>query len=142
MNPRDFQDAATFLLAHGPAYNRSAISRAYYATFHVALTHLIAAGFSFKKNDSRHVEVSRHLQWCRVEAVRAVGSELSDFRSVRNKADYDLDLSDFDTDKTAQLWVRAAQNHIRDLDSAFGGNQKDQIISSIRENWRKVYGKA
>src|SRR4051794_14520887 len=141
MNPREFQKVATGLLGHhSPAHNRSAISRAYYAAFHVALMHLRANGFTFSKSDSRHNEVSRHLLWCDDKLVKAIGSELSDFRGVRNKADYDLEVAELETDKTAALWAKAAERHIEELDQAFGGANKDAIVATIMANKKKAMG--
>jgi uncharacterized protein (UPF0332 family) len=141
MNPRDIQNVARDLLSHKTAaHNRSAISRAYYALFHVAIQLLQSAGFSFRVNDSCHNDVSRHLLWCDEPAIQAIGSELGDFRGARNKADYRLNVRDLDGDSTASHWVDAAERYIGELEQAFSGPNRDKIVASIRENRRRAIG--
>ena len=62
MDPRDFHSQAVALLRGGrPVDCRSAISRAYYAAFHVAAQLLRTNGFSILENHTAHEQVTRHL---------------------------------------------------------------------------------
>src|SRR6185503_2773546 len=91
MDPRDFRTLAVVLVKPGaPANNRTAIGRAYYAAFNVALNHLRAEGFQIKQNNSAHEEVTRHLAWSNDADVQRAGSQIQDLRGKRNKADYKL----------------------------------------------------
>jgi uncharacterized protein (UPF0332 family) len=141
MNPRDFHALAVELLTKStPSRNRSAISRAYYAAFHVALDHLQAAGFTIARNDSVHREVSRLLDWSDDATLKNVGAKLNDLRGARNRADYDVAQTKYETDKTAAAWVQAAADCIATLDQTFGGPNIATIVDTIRINRKRVYG--
>jgi uncharacterized protein (UPF0332 family) len=91
MNFRSFLKLAE-TLAEGSteAEWRTAISRAYYAAFHVACEQLVSLGFRVPhRSEQSHAYAWR--RWSnagRAEAERA-GSDLNGLRSDRNKADYD-----------------------------------------------------
>jgi hypothetical protein len=92
MNPRDFLDVANDL-ATGirEADWRSAVSRAYYAAFHVARQLLKQCGFAVPRADQAHAYVWLRLSNSGHPAVRKAGADLGYLRSDRNGADYDLD---------------------------------------------------
>lgn len=132
MDPREFHTQAVNLLRAGrPADCRSAISRAYYAAFHVAAKILRSNGFAILDNHHAHEQVTRHLLGSGDPAVVAVGSQLTELRGARNKADYRLSLAAIETVKTARMWVAKADAHIRTLETSFGGPGRDQIIANI-----------
>jgi uncharacterized protein (UPF0332 family) len=140
MDPREFHAQAVNLLqAGGPADCRSAISRAYYAAFHVAAATLRAHGFNILENHTAHEQVTRHLLGSNDPAVMAIASQLGDLRGMRNKADYRLTLPSVENVKTAQPLVATAGRHIRALEAAFSGPGRDAIIAAILD-WKKKSG--
>jgi hypothetical protein len=140
MDPRAFHTQAVDLLRGGqPADCRSAISRAYYAAFNVAAALLRANGFPILENHTSHEQVRRHLLGSNNAGVMGVGSQLGDLRGMRNKADYKLALSAVEDVRAAQVVVTTAGKHIRDLDSAFTGPDRERIVAAILE-WKKKSG--
>ena len=140
MDPRDFHSQAVALLRGGrPVDCRSAISRAYYAAFHVAAQLLRTNGFSILENHTAHEQVTRHLLGSGDPTVMAIASQLGDLRGMRNKADYRLALATVGNVKTAQVWVAAAGQHIETLTQAFAGPNRDSIVEAIGR-WKKLAG--
>jgi uncharacterized protein (UPF0332 family) len=92
MKPRDFLEVADALsMANKEADWRTAVSRAYYAAFHVAWRLLQGPGFQIPRADQAHAYLWRRLSNCGHIDVENAGKDLSDLRRVRNWADYDLD---------------------------------------------------
>ena len=141
MDPRDFRTLAVVLVKPGaPANNRTAIGRAYYAAFNVALNHLRAEGFQIKQNNSAHEEVTRHLAWSNDADVQRAGSQIQDLRGKRNKADYKLTDPETDSDTAATFWVGKAHDCITMLDGAFQGTNKATIVQDIKAKRKSIYG--
>ena len=91
MNSRDFLDlAAELILGEREADWRSAVSRAYYAAFHVARQLLDICGFRVPQADRSHKYLAQRLMNSGHPEVVDVGLDLDDLRRVRNSADYDL----------------------------------------------------
>jgi uncharacterized protein (UPF0332 family) len=91
----------------GPADYRSAISRAYYGAYHVAVEFLKASG-SIPPRD--HGEVQRML--ARMGSANTLGAShfLSDLQSRRVKADYLLDFAAAETAAYARQSVEMARD--------------------------------
>jgi uncharacterized protein (UPF0332 family) len=117
MNGRDFLPLARSLSNQGtePA-RRSAVSRAYYAAFHVARDWLESLGFVVPSADTCHKYLCLRLQNCGDPAVLRAGAKLDALRSVRNRADYDMAFPI--PAGTAARFVQSAQDIIRALDAA------------------------
>src|SRR5262249_23489096 len=91
MDPREFLTLARQLsLATTESAWRSAISRAYYAAFHVARQLLEDLGFAVPYADRADGYVWLRLSNCGEAVVEQAGRELNDLRRHRNSADYDL----------------------------------------------------
>ncbi len=91
MNGRDFLLAAKLLLPMTlEAAWRSAVSRAYYAAFHVARQLLEDLGFRVPYGDQAHAYLWLRLYNCGDPQVRLAGRELNYLRGERNRADYNL----------------------------------------------------
>lgn len=91
MNPTAFLDVAYLLLeGESEAEWRSAVSRGYYAAFHVARQLLNACGFVMPLTDP-HAFIIRRLSNAKYPEVVEAGWRFSDLRANRNWADYDLD---------------------------------------------------
>lgn len=91
MNGRDFLNSARRLAA-GPDESdwRSAVSRAYYAAFHVARDLLAALGFQTPRADRAHNYLYARLNNSGDAGVEDVAKRLHELRRRRNQADYDL----------------------------------------------------
>jgi uncharacterized protein (UPF0332 family) len=89
MNGRDFLGVAR-RLASGPeeADWRSAVSRAYYAAFHVGCELLAGLRFGVPQADRAHSFVYVRLNNCGDPAAVKAGATLFDLRRNRNRADY------------------------------------------------------
>ena len=91
MDGRDFLTLAQQLAsATTEAAWRSAISRAYYAAFHVAKHLLEDLRFAVPRADLAHAYIWMRLCNCGDPQVESAGMRLNDLRRERNWADYDL----------------------------------------------------
>ena len=105
MDPKQFQFLASRLSEHGayPAEFRTAISRSYYAVFHLGLDLLDGMGFSIPENPNAHEEVYRHLNNSGDKDLVKVAVKMGDLRTKRIHADYRLSRSDGESNQPAQL---------------------------------------
>jgi hypothetical protein len=71
------------------------------------------------------------------EVVKA-GSKLGDLQSQRNQADYRLNNTDVEDEKTAQALVEEAKRIIQTLDGCRGGPKGVEIKKAIQDWGRKV----
>jgi uncharacterized protein (UPF0332 family) len=115
MDGRDFLSVAKGLLSAGTeAAWRSAVSRAYYAIFHVARELLEDLGFAVPRGDRAHGHLWLRLSNCGDPPVENAGRELSDLRRERNRADYDVNVPL--SSSTAAALVRDAEQIMLALD--------------------------
>ena len=90
MNWRDFLTLASRLAAaKTEAEWRSAVSRGYYATFHVARQLLAGMGFRVPRADRAHQYLVFRLSNSGDANVEQAGRDLDTLRRMRNRADYD-----------------------------------------------------
>ena len=117
MNWRDFLLLAT-RLANGSteADWRTAVSRAYYATFHVARRLLADLSFTVPRADRAHQYLVFRLSNCGEAAVEQAGRDLETLRRLRNRADYD-EVPAL-TQPQAAAAAQLAEDIIRVLDAA------------------------
>lgn len=94
---------------------RSAVSRAYYAAFHVAREFMSDLGFATPRADQAHAFLWRRLGNCGHVPLTLAGSRLNQLRGERNRADYDLNLNL--AWKDAQAAVKSASLIIATLQS-------------------------
>lgn len=91
MTGHDFLVLADHLLAGSTeAEWRSAVSRAYYASFHVARDLMTALSFAVPRGDRAHGHLWLRLSNSGNASVGIAGHRLKDLRSARNRADYEL----------------------------------------------------
>jgi uncharacterized protein (UPF0332 family) len=69
---------------------RTAVSRTYYAAFHVARDFFVALRFVVSRSDKAHAYLWLRLQNCKDAPLVKAGSDLNNLRNLRNKADYDF----------------------------------------------------
>jgi hypothetical protein len=90
MNGRDFLPLAVDLAAgSSEAAWRTSISRAYYATFHVARELLRALRFRVPRADKAHNYLYERLNNCGLPIVESAARDLNALRFSRNDADYE-----------------------------------------------------
>jgi uncharacterized protein (UPF0332 family) len=134
MNPREFHDLALKLIRGGsPAEVRSAISRAYYAAFHVGAEILEGMGFTINKGPGAHGEVRNRLGNSGDPDVVRVSSLLGTLHSRRIEADYRLNSEIVENPKNAQGLVNQANDVIQTLIRCCEGPHRARIIQAIRD---------
>ena len=120
MNPRDFLDTASRLSSSSSptaADLRTSVSRAYYAAFNVALEFLRNAGVKPPDGWEGHRLVSEALQYSDDHEIRAGAAELTDLRKARWKADYEMDDTEVEYERTVRKLVARSRQMIRKLDN-------------------------
>lgn len=137
MNERDFLTLAQLLAARTEeAAWRSAVSRGYYAAFHVARLLLEDLGFMVPRADRAHSHLWLRLANCGNPSVASAGSELNVLRRNRNEADYDLAAAF--TQSFAQARVRVAELTIQAFDAASIEPTRSQIRDAMKIYERDV----
>ena len=136
MNGRAFLDLAQELATSDTEQRRrTAVSRAYYGAYHVALEFVRNCDVIVPKHDV-HVK----LQWCIQQIgehaarndITKAGSKLGDLRTERNKADYDLDDGSIAKPANALKAVKRAEQIVASI-SAWAA---DGTTTSIRQHVR------
>ncbi len=137
MNFRDYLPLAV-QLANGSteAEWRSAVSRAYYAAFHVGCELLRALRFVVPRADRAHAYLWLRLANSTHAGVNHAGLSLKHLRGERNRADYEhhFRLSQ----ATAVKYVRFAEDIIRALDAAALEPTRTQITDAMKIYERDV----
>ena len=87
---------------------RSAVNRAYYGAFHLALAFLEDIERAVPRNANAHVQVARKLQSAGQADAYLAGSLLGDLHTERIKADYRLDHKQIGTSAFARICVETA----------------------------------
>jgi uncharacterized protein (UPF0332 family) len=137
MNERDFLSLAHILAVRSEeAAWRSAISRGYYAAFHVARLLLEDLGFTVPRADRAHGYLWLRLANCGEASVQNAGSDLNLLRRHRNQADYDLTVGF--TQGFTQGRVQAAEQIIQALDAAALEPTRTQITDAMKIYERDV----
>ncbi len=137
MDFRDFLSvAATLTNGATEAEWRSAISRAYYAAFHVARKLLLDLGFRVPHADRAHGYLWLRLSNAGVAEVKQAGRQLNDLRRERNRADYDDRRTILHADTADD--VHFAEEIIRALDAAALEPVRTQITDTMRVYERDV----
>lgn len=136
MNGRDFLPLARKLAADpSEAAWRSALSRAYYAAFHVARELLESMGFAVPKADAAHKHMAWRLGNCGDAQVEDVGQKLDILRGERNSADYDMRHPM--PQNLAQQRIKMVEQILRTLD-AIGEPTRTQITDAVKIYERDV----
>jgi hypothetical protein len=140
MDPRNFLDVAFDLAGEfREADWRSAVSRAYYAAFHVAGQLLQRCSFVVPQGDQAHGFSWIRLANCGDTSGQQAGNELRRLRGARNRADYAL-AQPF-TQMYALDFTRVAEHIIRSLDRiAASPTLLNQVTDTMRVYERDVLG--
>jgi uncharacterized protein (UPF0332 family) len=94
---------------------RSAISRAYYAAFHFAKDFLRQFEIKLNTGPSGHGEAVRYLFNCGYATAQVAARRLEDLRTIRNHADYNLEMRGLDNNRQAMVCVEQAADFKSDL---------------------------
>jgi uncharacterized protein (UPF0332 family) len=137
MDPETFLSLADEWV-HGPteAHWRSAVSRAYYAAFHVARLLLEDLGFEVERGDRAHAYLTHRLCQCSHPEVGTAGTTLIDLRRSRNDADYGLK-TPFSHRRAIQE-VHTAHDTIAALQRGFVDPNRMPTTEAIRQYERDV----
>ena len=136
MDGRDFLKVADTLLAgNTEAEWRSAVSRAYYAAFHVARELLGQCGFQVPQGERAHAYLWLRLSNAGDPRVQNAGARLQIRRRERNQADYDMNRKIVQA--VALVQVQAAKDVVNVLD-AVTGPLGTQITDAIKTYERDV----
>jgi uncharacterized protein (UPF0332 family) len=128
--------AATLAAGTTRAEWRTAVSRAYYAAFHVARDLLISLGFRAPQGDRAHGYLWLRLANAGVGAVQAAGNYLNLLRRERNRADYDGHVAV--SQAMAANEVQNARDIIQALDAAAVEPVRTQITDAMKVYERHV----
>jgi uncharacterized protein (UPF0332 family) len=133
MDPKHFLDLARQLSARDDAPAcRTAISRAYYAAYHVAAGMLKnRIGVRIPSGVGGHGAVQDCLALCEDPDVKRVGHRIATLYSDRVRADYRLDRRDVETARNARLRVDAAQVIIGILGKCLGDNARLEAMRDV-----------
>jgi uncharacterized protein (UPF0332 family) len=137
MDFRDYLTVADDLVNGGTeAEWRSAVSRAYYAAFHVGCQLLRALGFTVPHADRAHGYVWMRLSNSGHPDVLVAGQDLNYLRRERNRADYDGRRAL--AHSTARDRVQLAHDIIRTLDAALVEPTRTRITDAMKLYERDV----
>jgi uncharacterized protein (UPF0332 family) len=120
MNPRDYLAQASELVqkeSPSAADLRTAVSRSYYATFHVAVALLKKSGIKAPEGWEGHKLVAEALRYTEDPQLQAAASELDDLRKARWKADYDMEDDDVEHQRTVEKSVARARQAVKKMDA-------------------------
>jgi uncharacterized protein (UPF0332 family) len=137
MNWRDFLALAARLAAEATEADwRTAVSRAYYAAFHVARTLLSDLRFTVPRADRAHQYLVFRLSNSGEASVEQAGRDLETLRRLRNRADYDE--TPAVTQPQASAAAQVAQGVIQALDNARQQPARTQIADAMMVYERDV----
>ncbi len=141
MRSVEFLALASELLAAGSEpRNRAAVSRAYYGAFHFVKELMDAAGVFLPASAEAHRQMQLCLKESQVDAARRAGDKLELLRTQRNRADYDLRITSFQSGKGAATLLSEAQEVVALLEnvraeprwSAFRANVRTYASQVLR----------
>lgn len=137
MDFRDFLNVAT-ALANGrvEAEWRSAVSRAYYAAFHVARQLFDELSFAVPRADRAHGYLWLRPANAGHRDVEEAGNRLNALRRERNRADYDPHV--FVSQAIARTHLQRAEEIIQALDAAAIEPVRSQITDAMKLYERDV----
>lgn len=110
---------------------RSAVSRAYYALFHIGRWLLLRCGFAVKRGEQAHAYIWRRLENCGYRKVQIAGAFLNTLRGDRNLADYDFDQPFHQA--MANDDVMKARETVQVLEEAAAENIVQTIAEAMKE---------
>ena len=144
MDPKAFIDFASSLAyQHDPseAAIRTSIGRSYYGLYNLLSGFIRGCGFDLPKIAQAHKTVYFDLCECGIKGAREIAVSLDYLREDRNKADYELEFSDYTDNRPAVmslLRARTAYQNFETLTSS--GKKRKQLKKKITEYRSRVAG--
>jgi uncharacterized protein (UPF0332 family) len=140
MNARSFLVLALKLLQteKSPEGYRTAVSRAYYAAYNVAVELLEGMGFPVGKGPQTHGKVQHYLSNSGDDELIQVGHDLRELQSQRIRADYRLDKRDVENEDVALNLVDQASSMIAVLDACRLSEPRRAQVAAAIEQWIKA----
>lgn len=131
MEPIAFLELAHSLAnqADNEAAFRTSVSRSYYALFNLLNEFLVANKFSIPKAAKAHDTVYLYLHNSGIKGVCDVAKNLDDLRTDRNKADYELDLPDFQSTRCAVFSLTKARWSYKEFQKLTESRKKRQHVT-------------
>ncbi len=129
----EFLEFAAFLAAQNrnEVARRSAVSRAYYAAFHLARAFLKEVGVDVPANATGHEFIVLRLENCGHPEAYEAGSLLIDLRRERNRADYVLVDRRFESVENVRAAIETASEFQRLLMNVSAEPARTQIRDGI-----------
>jgi uncharacterized protein (UPF0332 family) len=141
VDAREFLAAARDLArSDQPAYRRTAISRAYYAVYHVAFDLLVTLGFRVGREHRGHETVRAYLAQSRITSVIQTGAQLRDLHNLRVKADYWLRDPHPERGAVVAVWVERAARMIAALDRVAAEPAARARMTAAIQTWQRGAG--
>jgi len=140
MSGEDFLSLAKSLLkTPTEAAYRSAVSRAYYAVFHVGIAFLAELGLKASEGPQAHAQLRARVNNCGVPELKNTYEQLYDLYKRRRFADYDLNITIFQAQANVALMVASAGQIITTIKQCQQSQAlRNQIRNNIREYERKI----
>jgi uncharacterized protein (UPF0332 family) len=139
MKGEDFLEIAKALLRmKSEAAWRSAIGRAYYALINAAAQLFREWGIAVAQGPSVHGDIQNSFSNCGVERAADIARVLSELRTKRNQADYDMASKGFDDQNFCALLVAKAETTIKTLTTFKQEPLRTQIQTGIRAYESKI----
>jgi uncharacterized protein (UPF0332 family) len=137
MNPRLFLELARFFanssgLPFDRASFRSAISRAYYAAYHVAVRFLATIHVEIKEPAKGHDAVRQAFLFCSDPLAKEIGVMLRTLHTQRKWADYELDNPDPEERETAKAACSQATSTIKKLELCESPPQLATMLAKVK----------
>jgi hypothetical protein len=135
MSPHDFIWAAGKLAAIAQGNEsllRSAVSRAYYGSFHLVLEFLTTAGVVLPRNATAHVRSCRLLAGCGQPIALEIAGLVADLHADRIRADYRLDSDRFRDFARIRVRVERADRVARLISECDREPVRSEIVSGLR----------
>lgn len=143
MNPREFYHVALKIVVGspppGPAWCRTAIGRAYFASLNVAVESLNRLGVDCGKGPQKHGRAVAFLHASGDEVIKTASVMLDYLKTERNYADYHLDRKDVETVTEARKSVERSNDLISALEALDADLPRCTAVSrSIRSYIDKI----
>ncbi len=144
MDAREFYNVALEITLRsppaGPAWCRTAIGRAYYATLIVTVESLEGAGVKVASGPNKHIDASRFLHQSGDSQLRTAASTLDTLKTERHRADYEMNRSDVETISHARRAVQDAKDILAWLDAFVKDPARMAAAKASIESYKKKIG--
>lgn len=136
MRPNGFYEVAVALMSReGPGSPRSAISRAYYATYHTAVQALERIGVRPRRGPDAHEHLQALLSNSGDTGLAEAASKIGDLQSKRIAADYRLSDTSVEKQKTAKSYVNTARDLMVQIGTCFSDQQRAARVRNAISSW-------